>query len=472
MRHPIKVNPQPTSAKDDIDFVIGVEFGTTSTGFSISRRPHSPERIFVANLSRRGSYNKRVNKETPILFGHEAAAQTNKADTSDYPRANYVTNHKLLLYENGYMNKPRQKLEKQLQDLKEKGLIESQEDVFCDTLVHMFWHIKSQLEAAQGMTDQSKVGLAFTVPVIWSLQAVATMESCIRKAMSQSGLGSKNGNRPTLFAVNEAGAAALGVVKSGMRDLEVNEDISDMHNVFKETMAAVATLMTDQLDSATRNGKIVDFVVVTGGFGNSPALQQHLRPKLQSWDEKNKGKIKFEFDHAHQGDMVVANGAVMRALDKSNGPKRIPRWSIGYGSYIPSDERDGHPDLGVFDQKSEIGRDGRPYIMNTIIWPIKKGQGELASGHSVSFDHVFVYETDKTPGKKSIASLRLFSSEICTEDYYRQDHEKNRGKFSKLGNSNFDYSHLTKEIEENMPHEFRDDQNFFSTNTTNPDDGA
>lgn len=67
--------------------------------------------------------------------------------------------------------------------------------------------------------------------------------------------------------------------------------------------------------------------------------------------------------------MGVAEGALMRANDKSYGPERIPHISYGVLRYIAHEPNTGHAWMS---QRSRVNSlDGVGEIRNTIRWVIK-----------------------------------------------------------------------------------------------------
>jgi hypothetical protein len=63
----------------------------------------------------------------------------------------------------------------------------------------------------------------------------------------------------------------------------------------------------------------------------------------------------------------VASGAVIRALNKSQGPERIARSSYGILRTEPFGEHEEHEGLNP----SYDPHDGQPYIKRTVDWVLK-----------------------------------------------------------------------------------------------------
>ncbi|KAF2129966.1 hypothetical protein P153DRAFT_315435 [Dothidotthia symphoricarpi CBS 119687] len=222
----------------------------------------------------------------------------------------------------------------------------------------------------------------------------------------------------------------------------------DMMEIFRPSLDCVKRLMEDQLLSARRKNMAVDKVVLVGGFGDSPALQTHLTLRLKELDRFHGTRVAIIFAPTNTGACGVAKGAVLRAKNKAHGPRRVPRQSIGIYQHIPCTDVDSYP-KAVFDQKRELCKlEGDYYIMNTIVWKIKKGQGKIASTHTVTYESVFMCNPKK---RRWIATQDLFASSECTEDYYKRGHVKNKGRTTELGKVDFDITHLRNQIKAKVP---------------------
>ena len=149
----------------------------------------------------------------------------------------------------------------------------------------------------------------------------------------------------------------------------------EMKDVFKECLRKVAELMREQLQQAKEardgdseaRGFAVQKVILIGGFGGSPSLRNHLENVLTT--ELNLLGQPIELIPSRYIDSAVARGAVLRALNKENGPTRISRTSYG----VMRDD--------VFDPDNPIHRrlkwqrdpaDGVAYIRDTLHWQISK----------------------------------------------------------------------------------------------------
>lgn len=152
-------------------------------------------------------------------------------------------------------------------------------------------------------------------------------------------------------------------IRKGKLDLSWKE----MYEVFRDCLRGVQDLMLKQLGKAKLNGVVVQAVILTGGFSESPSLRNHLRKILRK--EKNLLNQAIDLEPSRYVQSAVARGAVLRALRKEFGPARITRSSYGVLRSEPYDENNArHRRLAV----SRDRADGELYIMDTIHWVIDK----------------------------------------------------------------------------------------------------
>lgn len=147
----------------------------------------------------------------------------------------------------------------------------------------------------------------------------------------------------------------------------------EMKDVYKNCLRGVAKLMREQLQQAKEardedrgdQGYNVQKVILIGGFGDSPSLQSHLQNVLS--EERNLLGQRIELLLNKHIDSAVARGAILRALNKADGPSRISRTSYGI---LCSDlfERDNLIHQGRRGRRDHA--DGELYISNTIHWEI------------------------------------------------------------------------------------------------------
>jgi hypothetical protein len=141
----------------------------------------------------------------------------------------------------------------------------------------------------------------------------------------------------------------------------------EVKRMFKPLLQDVARLVRKQLQQAKEARHNVQKVILIGGFGESPSLRGHLQNVLQR--ERNILGEPIELDSPEYVDSAVARGAVLRALNKANGPERYTRTSYGVlSSDLFDKEKPEHQGLrGRMDKA-----DGQLYIKGTIEWVIFK----------------------------------------------------------------------------------------------------
>jgi len=138
--------------------------------------------------------------------------------------------------------------------------------------------------------------------------------------------------------------------------------------------------------------------------------------------------------------VAVASGAVLRALDKRNGPERIIRCSYGI---LLRDEYDdnllGHREA---QNKVEVDLDGKEYVNDTLLWLIKKR--DTISQRSLFRMSVTRIMSLKI-GESWVFTQKLYVSDVCTESNYQKNHPKNKGKHELVGKIRADMSFLKRE---------------------------
>jgi len=79
--------------------------------------------------------------------------------------------------------------------------------------------------------------------------------------------------------------------------------------------------------------------------------------------------------HRDGPGIAVASGAVLRALDKRNGPARILRSSYGIlCREIYDDDFPGHVEANNL----ALDLDGEEYVKDSMVWLIKKVRSRMA----------------------------------------------------------------------------------------------
>ncbi|KAF1911303.1 hypothetical protein BDU57DRAFT_507169 [Ampelomyces quisqualis] len=235
----------------------------------------------------------------------------------------------------------------------------------------------------------------------------------------------------------------------GLRESTVNPRLKrncfDLNSIFIESLNTIEDLLLEQIDCAQRTNTAVDKVVLVGGFGDSPALKEHLKASLARINNKNNTDIKLVLAAANTSASGVAVGAIMRAQDKTNGPRRVPYRSIGILHHVSEHAAQNYPAevLGQLWEFNEL--DQGDYIMNTVHWIIKAGKGEIETVHTFQFNSMHFFDPENP---EWIVEEALFASDTCVEDYYALTHPKNKaGKVVEFGTVEFDVTHLKDRIQ-------------------------
>jgi hypothetical protein len=145
----------------------------------------------------------------------------------------------------------------------------------------------------------------------------------------------------------------------------------DLMALFDESFKTIETLLLQQIEHARRSNIAVNKVVLVGGFGDSPALKKYLHASLESVNNQHDTKMQMAFAAANTSAVGVAIGAVKRAQDKYNGPKRIPCRSIGVLYHVPDDSDYEFSPQVLRQRWSVCELSQEEYIMRTIKWIIK-----------------------------------------------------------------------------------------------------
>jgi hypothetical protein len=145
---------------------------------------------------------------------------------------------------------------------------------------------------------------------------------------------------------------------------------TDLLSIFQPSLDTIHRLMEDQISSAIKGGIVAKKVIVVGGFGDSPTLRDHLTTGLTQINRQRRTDIEIVFAPANTSATGVAVGAIMRALNKENGPKRVPCQSIGILRHVPYEPEVYSKEVLAQEwEKNDI--DEESYIRRTILWVIK-----------------------------------------------------------------------------------------------------
>ncbi|ESZ92420.1 hypothetical protein SBOR_7179 [Sclerotinia borealis F-4128] len=192
----------------------------------------------------------------------------------------------------------------------------------------------------------------------------------------------------------------------------------DYKEIFMPLLLRISALLENQINQAVAKKLVVKKVFLVGGFGGSPSLRSYLKQWLEKKSEKIKSNIELVTD-AHKCITAVASGAVLRALDKKNGPERISQSSYGFLRHEPYDPQEypGHKEA----KTNENELDGEKYVATIDYFMIK--------GKPIRPDHQFrpfpTYHTFAIDEKKFLCEEILYVSDTATESHYSRKNIKN-----------------------------------------------
>lgn len=142
---------------------------------------------------------------------------------------------------------------------------------------------------------------------------------------------------------------------------------SEIRDVFEPSLKGTAELLKRQLELAKDKNLTVSKLVVVGGFGESPSLRARIREVLTAHCDEDSRAIGVLWPK-DLPTSAVARGAVLRALDKRDGPSRISRSSFGFLRHEPYGLKE-HREAKVRPVWDGLEHDN--FVRNTIVWLIK-----------------------------------------------------------------------------------------------------
>ncbi|KAH7383351.1 hypothetical protein BKA66DRAFT_584980 [Pyrenochaeta sp. MPI-SDFR-AT-0127] len=223
----------------------------------------------------------------------------------------------------------------------------------------------------------------------------------------------------------------------------------NMWRLFEPTLTRISQLMTEQLKLAQEKSVTIDKVIVGGGFGDSPCLKSFIRDTLQTYNSRHSTNTTVVFSPRLESSFGVAIGVLLRAESKDFGPKRAACLSVGVMRHIVyQPDHPSYSDEVLAQKKTKNELEGEWYIENVVHYLIKTGKGELASVHNETFISRRLFEPEL---ERWVAREEVVVSESCTEDFFKIDHVKNKGKVTTLGVVEFDLTPLRAHIQVYVP---------------------
>ncbi|KAF2103519.1 hypothetical protein NA57DRAFT_32622 [Rhizodiscina lignyota] len=281
------------------------------------------------------------------------------------------------------------------------------------------------LDAGCGTVDQGIYRVSGTEPLRLAVEeGQPTGRLCgssyLNENMRKLAMTRLEGERGSLQEKNST--TLRGLIESHViRDFETRtkrqfdpDNDDEIMSVFEPVLNDVTSLLEEQIRLCADKNKHIDKVVLIGGFAESRALRKAVRSKLQEL-ENPYGHIQLIIREDGISSTAVATGAVMRALNKTDGPKRQSMSSYG----IKRDEAWRRNWVAHQKQKKFATRDrldGIVYIKNTIDW------------------------------RKSWVCVEvLYVSDSSTESNYQVTHKKNKGSCERAGRIEVDMYFLKEQ---------------------------
>ncbi|RSM15778.1 hypothetical protein CDV31_004879 [Fusarium ambrosium] len=212
----------------------------------------------------------------------------------------------------------------------------------------------------------------------------------------------------------------------------------DIEAMFLKLFVQIGDILENQIIPARNYGYNVDRVILMGGFAGSPSLEKWLEKFLEDLC-KSRGlrpiKLwRLEEEEKRMAVNAVSQGAILRALDKKNGPARFARSSYGLLRSEPWGDHIEHSG-----QNYSVDRvTGDHFLMNTVLWVLKKGDKigpNWVSGKPLETVHYIEV------GNPLICREVIYVSDTATESHYPLGHKKNKGA-KKAGTLEVDFSFL------------------------------
>ncbi|KAJ5491999.1 hypothetical protein LT330_009208 [Penicillium expansum] len=187
---------------------------------------------------------------------------------------------------------------------------------------------------------------------------------------------------------------------------------SGVQQWFLPSLEGIALLIQEQLNIAAKKKLVMQKVIFVGGYSQSNTFRHFMEERFR--------RLQLSYPKDSGWEAIVSGGAVYRAIDKSNGPRRIILANIGI---LQVEEQNrklvAHRNIVPYFNPC----DEKYYIDNCLNWIIKKGR-------VVEFDETFTekYFQIIEEGQDLEIRQRIFYSEKDdVKDHYQLEHEMNRG---------------------------------------------
>jgi molecular chaperone DnaK (HSP70) len=144
----------------------------------------------------------------------------------------------------------------------------------------------------------------------------------------------------------------------------------EVRAMFEPSLRGTTQLLERQLDRAFGKDVTVTKIIVVGGFAACKSLQVWIQRLVETKRNTAGATIDIVWSEKFPTS-VVARGAVLRALDKKNGPRRRLRSSFGIQVTEEYDETKLRPEFEIAKVKPTTDLDGWRSVKDTIRWIIQ-----------------------------------------------------------------------------------------------------
>ncbi|KAI1350063.1 hypothetical protein F5Y01DRAFT_165372 [Xylaria sp. FL0043] len=222
--------------------------------------------------------------------------------------------------------------------------------------------------------------------------------------------------------------------KKGFYDCNIYVRYDQIKAIFTPCLEQIARIMEDQIEAAGQRGVCVDKVVLVGGFAGSPSLRKYLERHLRTLSSRV--GCEMELIVRQNSVAAVASGAVLRALNKNDGPKRSIRSSYGIRRDEPYDPK--------FHRSAKPYRDpvdGLMYV-RTIDWVIQQKTELHPVWRCDAFVCLHAFREDE---EKFLCQEYLYVSDNATQSHLSLKSPQNR-KAEEVGRITVDFTFLRDQL--------------------------
>ncbi|CZR68305.1 uncharacterized protein PAC_18204 [Phialocephala subalpina] len=210
-------------------------------------------------------------------------------------------------------------------------------------------------------------------------------------------------------------------------------ETQDYEEIYLPVLARVWAVLKKQLDAARQKGSMVKIVFLVGGFAASPSLVNILKAQLIAYEKQCNLPYRIRLiEDKKKSVAAVSAGAVLRALDKASGPKRVIQSSYGFlrrEPYAPCNFK-GHSYAHPYQDL-----DNDDWYVDVINYFLNKGQllPPTQEFKPIKMLHTFAVDNEEPNADDAdVASPRmlcqelLFVSDTVTQSHYPFKGVKNR----------------------------------------------